>query len=124
MNIERLERVAIMLDTLPPKRFDIHTFASDNCGTVGCAAGHAALLPEFNALGYHLGIPKWATKNNTVMYKEPSTGYSLYGFSAISAFFDLTELQAEELFHAYAYDDNVTARDVAARIRQCIKEAS
>ena len=48
-------------EKVPAHRWDMSAWSGDgstpnDCGTVGCAAGHAAEIPELREQGYSLGI--------------------------------------------------------------------
>lgn len=79
--VERLNKLADFLDTLPPERFDMNRwaqngFSPEECGTVACAFGWSVHLFEnqLRLVGDGLG-------GLSVNYAE------IYGIEAASAFF-------------------------------------
>lgn len=90
---------------------------SMDCGTVGCAVGLAMLLPEFQAEGLAMhpmsfGDDRWVPEY-----------FGYHRFSAVTAFFNLTDTEAEYLFHVTSYPSGKRRGvegelAVAARIRE------
>lgn len=152
MNIERLTKLAELLDTVPPERFNMDYWglasAYSNlkelnvaeCGTSACALGWACSIPEFQAAGLHLH------RNGTSIrydhfeprFKTRSEAYpaleAIYeGFKAGAKFFGITLEQSEWLFLPREYEPPgfdqdedppivITPADVAARIRTLIAQ--
>lgn len=89
----RLTVLAAKLRTVKPERFDYQTYANasefseENCGTSGCAAGWACLIPEFQNLGLSLDL----------CYISPAFGYKR-GFEALEEFFGLDIMESGHLF--------------------------
>lgn len=62
IRFDRLLKLADLLDTLPPNRFDYNEWVGKNwkgnpdlsCGTTACALGWATTIPEFRELGLRL----------------------------------------------------------------------
>ncbi|MEN7527874.1 hypothetical protein [Cupriavidus sp. DL-D2] len=81
-HIGRLQRLRALIATKPEEVIDLDTWA---CGTVFCAVGWATQDPEFQkeglTLGYH--APMFEGKHD---------------WAAVTAFFGITEGQAEYLF--------------------------
>ena len=127
MHAERLLRLADHLETtvaaMPPERFNMRTWGMESrCGTVCCALGHAAQIPEFQELGLRL---EWEhdeatdTRHADVIYRER------IGYGAAQAFFDLTPEGSRWLFRAADYAGApVTPAVVAARIRELVARMS
>lgn len=114
----RLMRLAGYLDDLDPARFSLSWWVirQPHCGTVCCAVGHAAMLPEFRAQGLNFG---------GFCSLEP-TYDGLTSWSAVQAFFEITAAEANRLFSLYEYPDGARTppRMVAARIRELVTEAA
>jgi len=88
-----------------------------NCGYSACAVGHAGMMPEFQKLGFALVTGE--SQHKLVPHYDGLTEWE-----AVESFFDLTEKQAEKLFMPDSYGEDVTAADVAKRIRKMIKKAA
>jgi hypothetical protein len=93
---------------------------SVDCGTKACAIGLACISGEFkkSGLSYRMmrGGGRW-----TILPAFDDT----YGFAAVQKFFGLTSGQAENIFHALAYDTTSQTgakgeRAVAKRIRELV----
>jgi hypothetical protein len=99
-----------MLDGLTPDQFDMETWTS-KCGTVCCAAGWAATLPEFVEKGFRL--------------RDGSPYYDgFWQWNAISKFFDLLPGYSEHLFWGLSYPEEnyePSPEDVASRIRDFVE---
>lgn len=96
----------------PRDHLDLEEDDQPHCGTVCCAVGYAAMLPEFKAEG--LGL-EWSADDRRF---EPTFAGRM-GWGAVIAFFGIPGDVAAELFtwHRYAESISVTADVVAARIR-------
>lgn len=132
MHYERLERLAALLDTVPPEKFDLGSWA---CGTTACAIGWAALDPTFRNEGFRLEVeyfvPLFGTRRRADATKLSHTNvswrrlqpdsYPVFGgyedYEAVMLFFGLSKDQAHRLFDRAAYGNAGTATDVAKRIR-------
>jgi hypothetical protein len=118
MRIDRLQHLITVLQNVPLERFDISNWrVGGACGTVCCAAGWAALDPQFNEQG--LVMP--GTRPLLILEDE-----TLDGFDALQVFFELTSEQVLYVFCAYSYappheQHNVKPADVIARIRALIR---
>lgn len=97
MNKERLTKLADYIEKLPKERLYMPLFYFSDpdtdppCGTVACALGHAALMPEFNAEGLH-----YSRKQQSIMYKDDTS------FVAAAKFFDLSYDDACVLFSPWS----------------------
>jgi hypothetical protein len=115
MNRQRLLRLADHLDTVPKELFNMRTWYTSyrGCGTVACAAGHAAAVPEFKDEGF-------ALETTDDCEKEPVyKGHT--GFEACSAFFKLDFNTNQRIFTRYSYgEDDPTPKEVANRIREIL----
>jgi hypothetical protein len=114
MNRERLNRLADFLDTLDPERFSIHTWATGDlheCGTVGCAAGWATMIPEFAEAGLKL-VPSttWESGRN-ISYRGAT------GLTALETFFSISPVDAVYLFVGIRYPASKSLAAVRDRIR-------
>lgn len=129
MNAERLLRLAEHLETVvPPERFDMGIFACVgrlDCGSEGCALGHACDIPEFRKAG--LSIDWGEGDSRGIRYGDVSFGGD-ENLSAAMKFFDISEGAALHLFmpeddtdlEEYVAPESPTPLDVAARIRHFV----
>lgn len=131
----RLLRLADRLDRIDPKRFALEHWVSSgscvpsldddeqpSCGTVCCAVGYAAMLPEFKAEGFSL-----ASEDDhafpTYVVDRPGFFPAYYdGYRAVAKFFEITGEDAEMLFWDWwRYRLKKTKpSEVAARIREFV----
>lgn len=126
--VAALEAIAAHLWTVPDAAWDFtHWFLpeSEDCGTAGCAVGHAlqARLPEVVATGLFAlppsSFPPWRGLQGWPAYFHGKD--TLIGFAAITAAFGLPTDAAEYLFDSQAYlTVDATPAVVAARIRDYI----
>ncbi len=81
-----------------------------SCGTTACAMGHAALIPEFQALG--LSLKRVSRNGGTVTYD------GMTQFSAVACFLDISIREADYLFNPedYLNDARTTRMEVIDRI--------
>jgi hypothetical protein len=91
MRADRLLKLADFLGTLDDKLFDMNQWRSP-CGTVACAMGWAATIPEFAEAGLKLDRE----------YSYPEFDYYA-GFGAAAAFFEISYDDAVELFSSSGY---------------------
>ena len=109
---EKLTKLADLLDNLPEeKKFSMFRWGTPECGTAKCAAGWAALDPEFNAQGLYLGR------------RHPTSDYApafwdLFGYEALGRFFGLDSGAVAYLFSPGHYIVSVSRSEVALRIRK------
>lgn len=146
----RLVRLAAFLDTLPAARFDMSRWGyaapefapapgpdpPPSCDTVGCAAGWAAGLPEFQALGLSLYPSDSPSHAGTVRF-EPVTrfdrehtadqGYGRDSFTDACSFFGVTPDDGEAMFdvdgYRVEYGDgcaDLTPAAAARRVREIV----
>lgn len=117
IHVDRLLRLAEFLDRVPENRFDFSRWIGEGwegdpamCGTTACAIGHACFMPEFRKLGATLnrfGLPS--------LVGDPYSDASDVG----SEIFGLDREEFSSLFvPGYGLDDDATAAQVAARIRE------
>ncbi|MDP9155314.1 MAG: hypothetical protein M3O74_13800 [Pseudomonadota bacterium] len=90
-----------------------------SCGTVACAVGHAALIPEFQALG--LKMVRDVTPDQFDFGALPFFDGKV-SWAAVHAFFDIDEDWADYLFMGTRYDSSPSPNQVAARIREVIAD--
>jgi hypothetical protein len=124
------------------KKFNMSSFAAVNhCGTSACAAGYAALDPEFQARGLKLTAIVWLPFKDNIVVTNASklrkqTGKyfeikfeGLEDFEAAAKFFGVTELASLYLFNPPDYDDvldtyenhdDIEPRDVIRHIHAVI----
>lgn len=124
VGLKRLQRLALLLDGVPPERFDMshwsrgkcspwtgesEAFAPPTCGTTACAGGWATTVPEFQLAGLKMdgGMPIYDGQD---------------GYQACIAFFRVPgrNRALERLFDPLADEKKNTPRAVARRIRQFI----
>lgn len=126
MNIDRLTKLADLLDTVPVDKFDLNYWgeartryspapehldiAKDECGTTACACGWACTIPEFREAGLHLELVSsvWRPSYDLVYEKTeldrlPMGKVTYTNLSAAAAFFDLSRDAAERLFYPDSY---------------------
>jgi hypothetical protein len=138
MRADLLNLLADYLENLPPEapEFDMGSWGSHHaCGTSACAIGHAALMPEFQALGLRMrGVDAkvrifellTVEEFNSFLEKNPHAEAHIEfngrgdGFTAAADLFDIDINSAEHLFDCSAD----TAKKVAENIRQYIEENS
>lgn len=91
-----------------PKLLNMYEW-SEKCGTVGCAAGHAAMDQTFIDEGLHIEeggeLPECCLKPP---WWCSSGRYVSWGINAVSWFFGLTREQAEHICLPEKYDINET----------------
>lgn len=150
MNIERLTKLAELLDTVPPDRFnmdywglaphgDLEDLNIAECGTAACALGWACSIPEFRAAGLRLRkigtsirYDHFSPEIKIRSEAYPALEVAHEAFHAGAKFFDITLEQSEWLFlpreyepPGYDQDEDppiiITPADVAARIRALIE---
>ena len=98
MRRELLRELHAIIDGIPDDRFDLSDIASsesyedvsaDNCGTIACGIGWAALHPTFNALGLTLSragnelfwkgkVVPWSTAGAKLFKLAPSQAFDLF----------------------------------------------
>jgi len=102
MNIEKLETLKEVISDLQENLFDMSTFGEkQECGTIACMLGHAALSDKFPDLK-----SIFSEEDNSVeIYHEPSNTYFL---NAAQAEFEITSNQASFLFMLAAYGNGWT----------------
>lgn len=127
MNVERLEKLAEVLDLYPygeQTKFDLSDWGQvkGSCGTAVCAIGTACWLNTFEGLGY-----RWDEDGSMepFCYTEWPVGLQvkLTGWPAVEYFFNLSSDLADWLFAEENYNKDTKPSDVALRIR-CLIEAS
>ena len=96
-----------------PKKFDMEYW---KCGSVCCAVGHAASIPEFNKLGFTI-----KKQIKTSRYCAP--GYKGHvSWDAIRKFFNLSDPESDYLFSSFCYrDSKILPSTVANRIEKFVK---
>jgi hypothetical protein len=115
--LDRLKRLAVLIEELPAERFDMRTWASRGVGPddptyVGCAGGWATRL--FAPEGFQITRAQTGSKYITVQFN------GLVGLHATRAFFGLDEQDNRYLFTAMG-DPGLTPRVMSERIRQVIR---
>lgn len=129
---KRLQTLADFLRTVPEKHFDLDNWRqtmpddyegyrdtatdeallSHTCGTRACAVGWACAVPAFQAEGLHWDMMPCLTDGDV----------SLYGWEAVTTFFDIHDHAAHHLFDAESYMDG-TPNEVADAIESYIEQA-
>lgn len=115
----RLLKLAEFLDTLPPARFDMGSWAPDkgtlaDCDTTACALGWATTIPGFRRAGLKMGdmVPEFD---------------GLEELDAAEFFFGLRPSQASSIFIPREYEGfvaDITPQMVARKIRALVSEAA
>jgi len=112
-----------------PAHFDMGNWYDDEsephtCGTVACAFGHAALIPEFNRLGLHAMHPCGSRVPTYYQRLQESGMARCYeasdGFEAAERFFKLSTYDARMLFTSND-TEGATALTWAKRTRHWLK---
>lgn len=145
MHVERLTKLAELLENLHPSKFFIREWASgssNGCGYAACAVGTACLDPWFNEQGLKFDDPldtalavfseyeeAMGVKNRTLglmpVYVEDE------GWDAVCMFFEIAPDDADYLFSGERYQNfwsdkgkmrKIPPSEVAARIRSFISE--
>lgn len=119
MNEERLLKLADYLETVPERAFNMAAWR-DECGTSGCALGHACEIPEFAAIGLKIEFCRKAR-----IYMPVLNGS--HGYAAAEALFGIDGDEAEYLFNPWRYSffkrcAEITPQAVAARIREFVHQ--
>lgn len=130
MKVERLKKLADYLRKVPESKFSLYTWCrspnyvydSPDCGTTACALGHAGLMPAFRKAG----LKTEASENGGRVCLTPRgkrAASTSWNEKAGMEFFGLTHDEALYLFFPGHYPINErTAKDVAKRIKQMIKD--
>ena len=113
LTAERLQQVVRVLESDLPGKFDIKTF---KCGSAGCALGWAAQDPWFIRRGFKL------QHDNGDRYVV--TYQKLGSLDSASDFFQISRLQATNLFYACGYYNEPSKNEVISRLKSFIKEQS
>ena len=93
------------------------------CGSVACAMGHAASIPEFRDLGFHL-VFETSTRGRYAMPNLlTESGNICTGMDAVMYLLGISYSDACYLFtdESYPSDPLPTPKDVAKRIRGFIE---
>lgn len=111
-----LKQLDRFLLTIPPEKFNLGVWSSYedpkagfNCNTTACAVGWGSVLFHRQKFRVIDGMPEFGDQ---------------YGWTAVEAFFGLTEEEAEYLFNPRAYNDgdDTPAHKVAWRIRAFLRQ--
>ena len=120
MNTERLLRLADLVETIPPEKFDLADYWQHPCGTIYCGLGWAGHDEWFQNEGLRFEIAGW--------WNTPIPVFNgLVNFDAVTAFFELASdfgrnTQAEFLFSKDSYVTRPAhPSEVAIRIRLFIE---
>lgn len=124
------ERLAVLADALEVNaanptgmKFDLGSWidhpqpldAALDCGTVGCAAGLACLLPELQAEGLSLNNGSWGA---VAPYYNGGSGWV-----AVQDFFEVDDKRGYDLFDADSYKDGPTkGAEAELRVAKRIRE--
>lgn len=121
MNTQRLLKLADLLDTIPPKQFDMGLWSNSpefNCNTVACAAGWACSIPEFAEAGLHLQYDNDEKTDCSIHYNDEFR-YPL------ERFFDISNSDVDKIFHGAAHIKAlclITTQDISALIRKKVSD--
>jgi hypothetical protein len=132
VNKRRLLKLAVFLDTLPPKRFNFGHWVGMawkgnqdlSCGTTACAIGWCPTIPAFRRLGLRIvridGEP-------AVVFKGQRRDSAIQAtFRAAGRLFQLTENEVDYLFTPTIWTndpglpEHATAKQVARHIRKFV----
>jgi hypothetical protein len=146
--IERLRQFEKeVLEKIPALRFSIQVFVdedsvlkdpegissleeywNDECGTVACAMGWAAMYPPFTELGFKLTRDEEGRLLGGVEFWDGRVGIKRCGMEAVETFFSLSLEEASYLFHGLSYtekkDEEVDLGEVRERIREFLEKES
>lgn len=128
MDIERLLKIADIVDETPDDNWDMGTWGRETeCGTVGCAIGNAwfqGVLPEIE-INTRYGIGGLLT-HRTATYPAGlfAKGEALNGYDAVADALSIDASAASYLFEPTEYDvERPTPQyEVSKRIRQFVYE--
>lgn len=122
----RLLKVTKKLDTLPPERYYHGSWVGNDwggrsdlsCGTTACAMGWATTIPSFRRLGLRL------TPGHGIVINGAAKSDRVHGgLCAAAKLFYIDLDDAERLFGFVGWGSaQPTARQVAAKIRQFVKD--
>jgi hypothetical protein len=116
----RLLKLADFLDKLPPRNFKIHNWVtgekppvSPTCKTAACAIGWAPVCFPRSGLTYE------GCNTISVYFPDGSEG-----FEGAATFFGISYCDAKDLFSEdnYSVGARVSAKEVAARVRQLVAD--
>ena len=113
-----------VLAKIQPENFNIQVFVSmeakNECETVACAMGWAAMYPPFIELGFRLARSE---KLTTIELWDNEFKWRRYGFDAVQRFFGLEFYEAAWLFHGKTYCENeeVELLEVKERVREFLE---
>lgn len=120
MNKGRLLKLADLLETVDPSRFDMDRWHSGSrfnenklkfgCGTTACAGGWACTIPSFKRAGLYISG------------RRPNYKGGL-GFEALEDFFGITSRQSRAIFLDSGYPYHVHPIDVARKIKRLVRRA-
>lgn len=115
----RLLKLAKHLESVPPKRFNYHLFTRGapsefNCGTQGCALGHAVEVPEFQKLGLRIERT-FGDRFSGIVYRTVNDP-----FHAAAAFFGVYLDEATGLFAPECGDPVQDPMFVSQKIRDFV----
>lgn len=103
MNRERLQRVADLMRSIDPAKFDLDVWQRQySCGTVACAVGYAAFDPAFIAEGFTLQPHAYPDEPRERGWLEPRY-QDLTAWDAVNAFFDIEDRRIDA--RDYYYDE-------------------
>lgn len=118
MNIERLTKLAELLENLDTKKtkkkFNMESW---DCGTSACAVGHAMINSWFNKQGLMAAFATAIDGMRCVPTYNDGTQWD-----AVKKFFELDLMDAHYLFMDDCYPRKARPTTVAKRIRQFISE--
>ena len=115
MNIEALNQMIRVLESVKPYEFDLQNW---HCGSYACAIGHACNDQWFIDRG--LSLHSVYSEKYPVFKKSNAEQSS--GWLAVGQFFDLNRNQAVYLFDVWSYPEKSLAKpsDVIERIKELI----
>jgi hypothetical protein len=116
-HVNRLLKLADLLDGVPPSQFDMGAWKSP-CGTTCCAMGWGCTIPSFRKAGLKLtldGEDDSIHRDYYLAYEPPGQDFFLNGLWAAADFFDISYLEAKALFIT---DKKEKPKTVAKRIRK------
>lgn len=114
MNVVFLEKLIKILEKIPNEKFDINTWQmrSVGCNTVCCAAGWAALDPEFIDAGFKMSEDYFGSVMPS--YK------GMLPYESLQEFFGLGPDQVWWIFYRHSYKNSPNPKDVIEHIKNVL----
>lgn len=117
MNKERLLNVARALREGKPENFDMYGYVRGDCGTPACALGHYASRTDLQSFLKIANVDGF-----DLVYAETGSLCGGYESERVCDHFDITALEAEEIFHSHGCGGAQTNVEAAEYIERFVKE--